>query len=819
MSAGLGSLAGSSRAGHPCCDHCGLPVAPALIEPNAEAQFCCSGCRVVYEAIHGYGLTRYYELKDRDDESVPARFTGSDYRRYDDPAFRELYVSRSSQGLDTTALYLEGMHCAACVWLIEKLPQLVDGVVEIRVEIGRQMARLTWDRERVELSRIARVLDSLGYSSHPYRGTRRERIRRLENRRHLIRIGVAGACAGNVMLIAFALYGAMFSGMQPEFRALFRWASLLLALIALVWPGRVFLTGALSSMRTRVMHMDVPVAVALLVGTLWGATNTIRGVGEIYFESLTAVIFLLLIGRWIQHRQQWSAHDAIELLYRLTPATARQVEADGAVRELPVEALETGDRVELRAGDSVPADGVLVMGSSSFDTSLLTGESRPVSLSEGDRLHAGTVNLSSRVEMKVESTGDDTRVGRLMALVERFARERPPVVQLADRVAHYFVLIVLAWAVAVALLWLWLAPERAVEHAIALLIVTCPCALGLATPLAIVNAIGRAARLGILFKGGQPIELLARPGTMLLDKTGTLTEGRTRLVFWRGADEIKPLVVAVEQQVAHPMAQAFVEAFATADSLRPDRVEQVHGRGVSGDVAGRRVQIGSCPYVSSSVGSLPTWGRQAVEECIDKALSPVLVAVDDRLAGVAGFGDPIVDDARDSIAELEQLGWSIGMISGDHPAVADAVAEQLGIDGRREGAASPERKVEVVRSLVGAGESVVMVGDGVNDAAALSAADVGVAVHGGAEASLAAADVYLRRPGTAPLVTLVRGSRRTLGVIRRNIVVSVLYNLITASLATAGMINPLIAAILMPISSLSVVLLSYRSRTFETEGR
>ncbi|UCD75943.1 MAG: heavy metal translocating P-type ATPase [Phycisphaerales bacterium] len=799
------------------CDHCKLPVPSGLIDPAAERQFCCGGCRMVWEAIHGCGLGRFYELKDEFDATEPARTTGEGYESFDHDSFYRAHVFTDGDGLKGIDLYLEGVHCAACVWLVEKLPHVLEGVVESRLDIRRQVARIIWDPDRIALSHIARTLDSFGYPCHPYRGAKTHDLWRIEQRKHLIRIGVAGACAGNVMLMAFALYGGMAGGMEQQYRTLFHWTSLAITLIALIFPGRVFLVGALSSLRTRSMHMDIPVALALTIGTIWGAVVTVRdGGGDVYFESLTAVIFLLLVGRWIQHRQQRAAHDAVELLYSLTPSTARLIESDGTVREVPVEALEIGSAVEVRAGDSIPADGVIAEGSSQFDLSLLTGESRPANIGPGEHVHAGTTNLGSRVVIEVQSTGADTRIGRLMALVEQFARSRPRLVRLADRVAHYFVMVVLLLATITAAAWLWLEPADAVDNAIALLIVTCPCALGLATPLAVVAAIGRAAREGILIKGGEALEQLAAPGLILLDKTGTLTQGAMRLVEYVGDEEIRPLIAAVEAQVSHPIARALVAALAGEGAdLPPAAARQVTGSGVIGEAEGRKLIVGSPAFVREKVGPPPDWAKQAERELLDQALTVILIAVDGEYTGVAGLGDPVLQDAAASIGRLRRSGWTVGILSGDHPVVVDAVARQIGIDVERcEGGASPERKAEVVTEALSGNRRVVMVGDGVNDAAALSAASVGIAVHGGAEASLAAADVFLGRPGLAPVVELLRGARRTVGVITRNLGISLLYNVLTASLAMAGLINPLIAAILMPISSLTVVVLSYRSRTF-----
>ncbi|MHC5114398.1 MAG: heavy metal translocating P-type ATPase, partial [Planctomycetota bacterium] len=546
--------------------------------------------------------------------------------------------------------------------------------------------------------------------------------------------------------------------------------------------------------------------------------NTLRGTGEVYFESLTAVVFLLLVGRWLQDRHRRSALDAVELLFTLTPAVARQVDDAGAVRDVPVERLDAGDRVEVRAGDTIPVDGVIADGTSVFDRSVLTGESRPVTLAPGEAVHAGVTNIGAPVVVEVRATGAETRVGKLMALVERFAQDRPPITRLADRVAHFFVGVVLALAAITVAAWWSVEPSQAVEHAIALLIVTCPCALGMATPLAVVAGIGRAAQAGLLIKGGETIERLSTPGRVLIDKTGTITQGRMQVVTWDGDDDARRLVAAVEAGVAHPVAVALADDAGEIELPEAADVEHL-GDGVRGVVEGRSVAAGSTRFAERLALDVPDRARDAVRRHLDDGLSPVLVAVDGRVSAVAGLGDPVHPDAADAIERLERLGCTVGVVSGDHPEIVDRVARQVGLDPALcEGGATPERKVEIVRAAQERGETVFMVGDGVNDAAALSAANVGIAVHGGAEVALASADAFARHPGLEPVADLMDGARLVTRVIRRNLGVSLGYNVVAASLAIAGVINPLVAAVLMPISSLTVVVLSYRSRTFARRG-
>jgi Cu2+-exporting ATPase len=785
-----------------------------LVDEDADLQFCCNGCRVAYEVIHQHGLDGYYDIKSRiEAPEQPAQRSGRGFSEFDDPAFHRLYCRALPSGLATVELYLEGVHCAACVWLVEKLTVVVDGVAEVRLDLGRSLATVTWNPDTTPLSQVARFLDSIGYAPHPFRGVEARDMARREERGLLIRIAVAGAIAGNVMLIAFALYGGRFHGITDEFRTLFRWVSLALAIPSVTWCASVFYRGAWGAVKTRSLHMDLPIAIGILAGFIQGTINTVRGTGEIYFDSVTALIFFLLVGRFLQRRQQRRAASSTELLFSIAPATARLFDSDG-VREVPLEALSPGNTVEIRAGDSIPADGSVLEGSSTLDRSLLTGESLPEPVAAGDPVHAGTVNLGGRLLVEVRVTGEDTRVGRLMRLVEEGAMRRAPVVLLADRISGWFVAIVLTLAAITLGVWLKLDPEHAVAHAVALLIVSCPCALGLATPLAVSAAIGRAARKNILIKGGDALENLARPGRMLLDKTGTLTEGRLAVLRWWGDENVKPMVAAIESHSAHPVARALSEGSTEIGVPKADEAQEITGAGISGICDGRRVVVASTSHLTRELDGLPEEAAAAADSFADEGLSPVAVAVDQQVVAIAGIGDPLRHDSAVSVAAIRKSGWQVEILSGDHPAVVRSVAGQVGIvPAAARGAAAPEDKLEAVREAA-KDTTVAMVGDGVNDAAALAAATVGIGVHGGAEATLAAADVYLGRPGLEPVVDLLRGSSRTVGVIRRNLVFSLTYNVVAVTFAITGHMSPLLAAILMPLSSMTVVLNSYRARTF-----
>lgn len=797
------------------CDHCSLPVPAGLVDPEGEHQFCCGGCESVYNVLHGAGLDGYYGIRDAvAKDNQPAASSNQSYEELDDPAFQSACVTNLPGGECETELLLEGMHCAACVWLIERLPRVCPGVVESRANIRTRSAVVRYAPDRVPLSRVAQALDKLGYAAHPARGAGAREARRREDRRFLIRVGVAGAIAGNVMLLAIALYGGALSGIDEFWEHTLRYYSMGLGLLSLVWPGRVFFTGALAALRTRTAHLDIPVALALAVGGIWGSYNTLTRSGEIYFDSLSVLVFFLLVGRWIQHRQQRGAADQVELMLTLTPTSAERLLDDGTIKRVPIEAVEVGMRVRVEAGGSIPCDGIIEHGATQVDNALLTGESRPVPRGFGDEVIAGATNLGSPIVVTVSAVGDSTRAAKLMALVASATADKAPIVQFADRIAARFVIVVITIAIATLALWTLRADLRTgIEFATALLIVTCPCALGLSTPMAMSIALGRAAKQGVLIKSAAAIEAMSNPlklnGVMVLDKTGTLTQGRTRVVRSACDPELLACGAAIESGSSHPLARAIIEACHEDHALIATDITQTIGAGIEGRVGGRRVRVGSPEFVGS-FAQLTEANRASIDAMLAEALTPVIIADDQGRVGVLGIGDPLRDDTIDAVAMLRARGWDLHLCSGDHPEIASRIAEQVGIDHAM-GGISPERKADLVRSLREQGHRrIVMVGDGINDAAAMALADVGIAVHGGAEAALQAADVYLTAPGVMPIEALCDLSRHTMKTIHIGLAVSLCYNTVAASLAIAGLISALIAAVIMPMSSLSVVALATR---------
>lgn len=788
------SSAASSVTTREPCAHCGLPS-------PAGARFCCNGCQTAFEAISACGLEQYYALKQRlDSERTPAAHATGAFKEFDDAAFIARHAASLPDGLMRVELYVQGVHCAACLWLLERLPTIVGGLRSVELDLARRTALVVWDPAQTSLSKIAQSFAQFGYPPHPVEPSAARDARRMEDRAYLIRIGVAAACAGNVMLLAFALYSGHFDAIAEPYRSAFRYLSAGIGLLALAWPGRVFVRGAVAAIRTRTWHLDTPIAIALVAGTIAGLLAVALDGGEIYFDSITMLILLLLVGRWLQMRQQRRATDAIELLFSVTPRRVTLI-LDGQPTDAAIDAVKVGDLVEVAPQQCIPVDGVIEEGSTHIDSAVLTGESRPLSVGPGDAVAAGAVNVSSTVRVRVSATGRDTRVGRLMSDIERLSRSRTPVIGSADRLAKPFVLGVLVLSLLCFLVRLPAGLHAAFESTVAMLIVCCPCAVALATPLATSMAIGRLASRGTLVKGGDTFETLAKQPTVVLDKTGTITEGAFALRAWLGDERLRPIVAAMEAGAQHPIALALAKSSDASTHVKD--ITHHAGKGVTAKCDGQLIAVGSSTLMHDLHAHIPDWALAAAVDARATGLTALFIAAGGAVEALAILGDAPREDSKSAIAQLRALGWQPRVLSGDNPSTVRAIAKTVGIE-QAHGDALPEHKRDLIAESKRCGP-VIMVGDGVNDAAALATATVGVAVSGGAEASMSAADVYLSRPGLMPLVDLARTSRNVISRIRLSLGLAVGYNLAAASLTLAGFMSPIVAAIVMPLSSLTVL--------------
>ncbi len=833
------------------CIHCGTKTNGSICDPSGRV-YCCTGCAAAYSLIHAEGLEEYYRLRgfwDNAPNPAAGEIGAGALAALDDPNFLPRYANPIGAGEWSLTFRLAGIHCAACIWLLEKLPRILPGVTSARASLSRNAISVTLNPARVSVSQIAKTICQLGYTPSVDVGSATRSIIRQRNREQLVQIAIAGACAGNVMLLALGIYAGEASGMAVQHLTLLRGTSIVIGLACLLGPGAVFFRGAWSALGSRTPHMDIPIALGLGVGAVSGAVSGITGVGELYFDSLCMLVFLLLVGRAIQSSQQQSSCEAVDILRSILPPAARRI-VNGVTEQVLADSLTRGDTVEILPGEKVPADGKVISGNSEVDQAWLTGESMPVAIGPGAMIAAGTHNVTSTLRMVVEACGGDTRAGRIAKTIQDSSFAKSPLIQLADRIAGLFVIVVMVLASLTAIGWYFVDARAVPDRVIALLIVACPCALGLATPLVVARVMGLAAKRDMLIKGAEVFHRLVKPGVIWFDKTGTLTCGEHEVVEHTLDSATLMAVAQLEQHTKHPIGKAIGRAAKSlareeaqgSDELyrAVENIRVVPGKGLIGIWAGRELAVGNRLLMNTVGCRLGGEWESKLNLAIRDGRTIVLVAVETQLVGYIALRDRIRAEAAGVVQSLQSAGWQVGILSGDHRTVVESVGQQLGIATEYcRSEMLPEQKQQTIvdcrqqlshrvneekqfrlkkrdrtSTWVGTG-AVVMVGDGVNDAAALAAADVGIAVAGGAEVSMDAADVYLRRAELRGILDLIGAAKRTQQVAMRNFMASLGYNLFAVGLAMVGWIHPLIAAILMPISSLTVVSVTMSARFFK----
>jgi Cu2+-exporting ATPase len=791
------------------CFHCGLPLrgrSYSVVIGGREHVTCCRGCQAVANMIAGRGLGAYYRRRS----ALPPRAGEADtdlaarYAAYDLPQVQQGYVRECGGTEREAALLLEGVTCAACLWLIEQCLRGIDGVRQVSMNFAARRVQVRWDSAQLKLSAILSAISSLGYRAQLYDPSRSETLLAAERRTLLWRLFVAAFGMMQVMMYAVPVYIA--DGEMPrDIERLMQFASLALTLPVIAWSALPFYTGAWRGLRARRINMDAPVALGILSAFAASAVAVLRGGGAVYFDSISMFVFLLLGSRFLELEARTRAARAQDHLLRLVPATAERL-CGGAVECVPAALLRPGDCVLVKPGEAIPADGVVTTGASSCDESLLTGESRAIPKRVGDRLIAGAVNHSGVLEMRVEKSGADTALAGITRLMDRALSEKPRLAALADRAAGYFSAALLIIAAATAAVWYVIDYSRVFEITLALLVITCPCALALATPTALTAATGALQRSGVLLTRGHALETLAHATHFVFDKTGTLTGGRMTLmgVFALGGENREQCLAyarALEAASEHPVAHAILEAAAPPMLiLCANEPRNFQGKGMEGIVDGRRMRIGSAQFVAELHG-LPAPDDVALIS--DDVVSVVLGDEHDWIA-LFTLGDPLRRDARRVVRALEEGGSRVCMLSGDREAHVLCVAEKLGIS-EAYGAATPALKLDHVRALQSKGAVVAMIGDGVNDAPVLAQAQVSIALGSGTALAQTAADVVLYSASLQPLLSAVYTARRTMRIIHQNLAWALVYNLVAVPLALSGHVTPLAAAAGMSISSLLVV--------------
>lgn len=810
------------------CSHCGEPTG---FGEAHEPVFCCSGCATAFHMIHHLGLEDYYALRTYGGPRVDAHANIDLDRRLmlDNLEAAGVQVHPLTDGLCSVRLAVDGLHCAACTWLIERVQTTILGLESAQVRMSDRSIELIYDPARTEPMVIANQFAKLGYCLSPWTADSEDTQGfQKQQREHWLGIATAAFFAANAMWIGVALYAGEATGISAGHEYFLRWVGTLLGGLAIVFPGRLFFRTAWQAIRSRTPHVDIPVAISLtmgIAGSLWGAAS---GVGDIYFDSLASLILLLRIGRYIQFRAQYRTSLSLAKLLRWNSNTAVRLEADGSRTRIPASRLNAGDQVEILPGEMVPADGLVISGDSCMDWSLLNGENRAKPVSVHDALYAGTTNVTAPLTMSVTAVGSETRMGRLMELVRKGASQRTPSIEAADRVSKWFVAIVLLLGAGTWLTWTLVANASvASETTMALLTIACPCALALAAPLVLTVAMGKAARRNIWIRDGACLERLAKPGMLWLDKTGTLTTGKLQVLDWHGDDEVLPWAMSLEKSIQHPIAKAIC-SFASQQAvqcvvyppLHAQDVSYAIGKGAAGYVAGNSILAGTRQWLLENGVAIDDAFLTIERTAWTHNRSVVWLAVDGRVRGLFELGDPLRPDAKEALRRISSMGWKLGILSGDRQELVDHLAQELrshGIDiAQSLGQHGPEEKLQVIQRTKANGIGpCAMVGDGVNDAAALAAADVGIAIRGGSDQALQAAPIYIANGSLSAVLELMQASGSVVRGIRRCFAASLIYNTITLTMAMLGWIHPLIAAVLMPISGLTVLTMAVSVNAFK----
>lgn len=797
------------------CLHCDEAVIHDY--PNAQGEhFCCPGCRTVYSILQDNNLTEYYSLRKSSGAvglSLKGENLNINYSYLDDKDYIE-ENSYEEDGSRFIRFYIEGIHCLACLWLLEKIPEFVEGVTSARLDIGKSILRLKLPLDS-KLSPIAETIHRLGYTPHLIKNeTEQEQLLRKEERKDLLRIGVAAFASMNIMLYSVSVY----AGATDLFGLSFTWASLLLTLPVLFFSAIPFYKNSLSALKNRKTNIDQPIAIALILGSIFSAYKLINQSTETYFDTLSILVFLILLSRYFVKKilqQNYQSSSFKDIFVQKDAHIFDEEKGKFITRHSKF--ISSGDKILVKAGEMFPADGFVLQGESYTNNSLLSGESHPIKCTKGTHVFSATQNISEDIILRVQKTGDETKVGKILKKLEFEKSQTTPFLSSIDKFSGYFLTTVFVLSTMTILAFALLGEAfTGLERALALIIVTCPCALGIATPLALTKSLNLARKLGIFLKHENLYEKVQKASEIFLDKTGTLTHGQLGVESIRvlnkkdekDIDYFKSIILSLESKSSHPIAKSLVKILEEegVQELPVQNYKETTGRGVAGDFGAKHFEIRSFSHEEQSI----------LKNERDEILSIALYRDGTPLCSLH-LKDFLREESKDSVIRLKQQGLNPWLLSGDNEVSVRSIGKKVEIrDEQCLFGMTPDDKYKIIKNL----ENTIMVGDGANDSLALQKASVGIAVKGAMEISLQAADIYLLKPGISSILSLVNISKGTMSLVRRNLVFSVIYNLLGASLAMAGYITPLMAAILMPLSSLTVLFSTLiGNRLLNTERR
>jgi len=799
------------------CFHCGLPVPATHAVRQALSDqtlnFCCPGCAAVASAIHGAGLDNYYSLRSEKGLKANAEALEEDFDIYDHPAVQQSFVRKLDGATKEAALVLQGITCAACVWLNEKHLSSLEGVESVDVNYSNHQALVRWDDTRIKLSDILREITCIGYTAHPYDPNHRQALLNHERKQFLRRIGVAAALGMQVMILSVALYAGDWWGMESDFRDFFQRICLLLTTGVLVYSGRTFFSGAWRDLRIGHLGMDVPIALGLSIAFVASTWATLSGSGKIYFDSVVMFVLLVLAARYVELNNRMRAASIIDRKIPLLPSSATRIDHFSNTEHhsvIPCVELHPGNRILVKPGEVIAADGIIMDGTASIDESILTGESLPVARSLGEKVIAGSVNIDSPIKVEVTNVGQDTVLSDIERLLQRAQNGKSKFTQLTDQIAGYFVAGVMSVAGFVASYWLWQGSDIWLQATIAVLIVSCPCALSLATPAAMSAATSRALKNGILITREHALEALQAATHFVFDKTGTLTKGSIvldsiELLANTPDQRCLDIAAALERNSEHPLAKAIVTRVGMDSiSLVATDITNTPGEGMTGKIAGRAYIIGKPSFVLSVLDRTGDFNAYLQDE-----RTTVMLAVKSEPLCLFRFQDEVRPETEQVVRMLKNKNKVIAMLTGDRQTIADKVANSIGIETVYADH-TPVQKLEVIDELNNQSAKTAMIGDGINDAPVMGGASVSIAMSDTANITSANADILLINKDLSSLVQALELASKTNSVIRQNMVWAIAYNIIAIPLAAIGYVPPWAAAIGMSVSSAFVILNSSR---------
>ncbi len=802
------------------CSHCGIrfswkPLEVTSVDNSCVTTFCCRGCQGAYDLICGAGLERFYQRVER---SIPTVTEDSD------SSFTEIDLAKNivSEGnYCRIDILITGITCPSCVWLLERMLGRIPGVEYVSLSYSCGVASLRFDPQQLAPLEIFSLITRLGYSPRPYSPEQSEKDALRERDDLLLRFGTALFLTMQLMAYSYALYAGYFQGMAPGMKQFLQYVSLAVTTPVVFYSGAPFLTGAWRSLMTRAPGMDLLIAVGAL--SAWSySVWALFAFQETYFESAAMIVTFVLVGRLLELSVRRKAMSGISALYASVPQRAVLV-GEGGSRQIEVSEIRPGDLLLVRQGERFPVDCLIIEGESEVDQSLVTGESLPLLLKTGDEARSGCVNVSAPVTVQALRQVGQSYLMRVAALVQMAQAGKPRLQQLADKVSSRFVPVVILLALLVGISRFFVTGDgvgASVMTALAVVLIACPCAMGLAVPAAVLAACSRSASLGIILRGGDVIERMAGVTVALFDKTGTITVGQPtvfRFECYGKQDDSMVVQVAatVENLAAHPLARAIVQ-YAAGQGILPESCHDfrsIPGRGISAALPdGRRIYCGSLLFMRENGVS--------IDECTDIegiAATPVLLAIDGKLVGRFLLLDQLRSGARELVSDLESHAVDIRILSGDDQSVVMRVAAEIGVTTAC-GGLTPDEKLSYVQSLQEKGQTVLMAGDGVNDAPALAAASISCSLTGSSDIALENADVIISGDDISKIAAAYHISRATMTIIKQNLAWAFVYNLIGIPLAMSGHLTPVYAAVAMTASSLLVSLNSLRLMRFEHHG-